>query len=273
MAAPQGVGSDAGLRRDQSSFRLVWWREVLLIVVIYALYTLIRHGVPARESPALIRAFDVIRIERALHIFHELALNRLVAAHRPLAWVFNYYYATAHFVVTIGVGVWVLWKHRRHARSLRTAWYAMTLFALVGYALYPLAPPRLVPGSDFVDTLVSLHTWGSIDNSAVAAAGNQYAAMPSLHVGWALWCAIAVCRLAQRRWVRVLGLSYPAVTVAVIIGTGNHFLLDAVAGAVALFLGFVAAKRITGRSAFTPEPGEDVRPPRIEAPEPLAVAA
>lgn len=238
-------------RRGRGTGPLRWWHEVLLVAVGYGIYTLIRDGVPTQEGLAVVRAFDVIRLERALHLFHELAFNHIVASDKPLAVAFNYYYATAHFVVTIAVGVWVLRRYPQHARPLRIAWYSTNVIGLVGFALFPMAPPRLTTGAGFVDTLVVFHTWGSFGSGPVDKASDQYAAMPSLHIGWSLWCAVVIVVLARRWWVKVLGAAYPLLTLAVIVGTGNHYLLDAIAGALTTLGGFGIQRIITGGPAFS----------------------
>lgn len=232
-----------------------WWREVLIIAIGYGLYTLVRDGLPDVQGAAVARAFDVIRIELALHIFWELSFNHFVAHHVILAQVLDYYYATANFVVTIWVGAWVIARHRGHARGVRIAWYTTTLIGLVGFAFFPMAPPRLVPGMSFVDTVLVFHTWGSLGAKGFAAS-NQYAAMPSLHLAWALWCGVVIFKLARRRWVRAVGVAYPILTFVTIIGTGNHFMLDSAAGALTLALAFQIQRVITGASAFAP-PGSE----------------
>ena len=126
-------------------------------------------------------------------------------AHDWLAYICNYYYATLHFIVTISVGIWLYRRHPLHARQLRTAWYLMNFLALFGFAFFPLAPPRLLPGGGYTDTVVAFHTWGSWGDQSVSSHSNLYAAMPSMHIGWSLWVAISVVFLARRTWVRVLG--------------------------------------------------------------------
>ena len=114
--------------------------------------------------------------------------------------------------------------------------------ALVGYYLYPLAPPRLMNGSDFIDTVVVHQTWGSMASGDLKNMSNQYAAMPSMHIGWSLWCGLTIFALASVPWVRVLGLLYPTATLVVIVATANHFWLDAVGGMICLAFGFTVAR-------------------------------
>jgi hypothetical protein len=256
---PPGVMQEPGAgvvaSRGGRSRRLYWLYELALVAFGYWLYSLVRNSVTAKESLAVARAEKLVNLERSLHVYHERAVNLFVAAHGWLAYICNYYYSIMHFAVTITVGVWVVWKHTRHARGLRIAWYSMNCFALIGFAFFPLAPPRLLPGGGYRDTVVEFHTWGSWGDSGVASHSNQYAAMPSMHIGWSLWVAIVLVRLGKRPWVRVLGALYPLVTLFVIVGTANHYVLDAVGGVVALGGGWVVARVIRGRPVF--EAGDD----------------
>ena len=213
-----------------------------------------RNAVPEHEHAALSRSADVIKIEGRLHIGVEKTVNAFVASRDALAYVCNYYYATLHFVVTIGVMVWLYRRHSLRYRSLRTVLLTTNVVALAGFWLYSLAPPRMLTGAGFVDTVVTFHTWGSWGSSGVDSASNQFAAMPSLHIGWALWSAIVVAQLARRRWVRIAAACYPLATLFVIVGTANHFVLDAVGGAVVVGIGFAVEHALSGRSPFAALP-------------------
>jgi hypothetical protein len=229
------------------------WQEVLFIGASYFLYSLIRNGVPTHERLAFHRAAQIMTAEHWAHIDFELTLNKALAGIGWLAQCANYYYATMHFAVTIGVLAWLYLKHPLQYRPVRTVLYATNIIGLVGFWLFPLAPPRLL-GHGFVDTVVAFHTWGSWGSSGVDAASNQFAAMPSLHIGWSLWCACAIVMLAKRTWLKVLGALYPAVTCLVIMSTANHYILDAAGGVVVLMLGFAVQRLLTGRPAFAPPP-------------------
>jgi hypothetical protein len=235
--------------------RILWLYEVALILFGYWLYSYIRNAVHTEESTAVHRGHQIVNFERAIGIFHEQGVNAWVAGQHWLAYICNYYYATLHFVVTIAVGVWVYRKRPWYARRLRNAWYLMTLFGLIGFAFFALAPPRLI-GAGFIDTVVRFHTWGSWGDTSVASHSNQYAAMPSMHIGWALWCGLILFYLAKHRWVRILGVLYPLATLFVIVGTGNHYFADAMGGVVACALGFGAQRLLSGRAAFAPPPPE-----------------
>lgn len=224
--------------------------ELMLIGLSYWIYSLVRNAVPDRQSTAMDSAKWLFAVEQALYIDIEPQVNQVVDRITWLIVGMNYYYATLHFVVTVGVLAWLFRKHPGRYRPARTALYVTNAIALVGYYTLPLAPPRFFPEYGFIDTVVKHHTWGSWASGDVAAASNQYAAMPSMHVGWSLWCGITIFMLTRRRWVRTLAVLYPLATLTVIVSTGNHFVLDAVGGALALGIGFAIQYALTGRSAY-----------------------
>ena len=225
-----------------------WWQEIASIGIVYYLYSLVRNAVPTGDAGAFNRARTVLSIEARLHINVERSLNHFVASHDWLAYICNYYYSTLHFVVTIGVLVWLYVKHPLRYRSIRSVLILTNLVALAGFWLIAVAPPRMLAG--YVDTVVKLHTWGSLASPGLAKKSNQFAAMPSLHIGWSLWCAFAIVALAERRWVKVLGALYPLATFFVIIGTANHFVLDAIGGVVTLGAAILIQRLLSGRPIY-----------------------
>lgn len=237
----------------------------MVVAVCYWLYSLIRNAVPAHEAAARNRALDLYGLERALHLAVEQPVNAFVAHTSWLAYVCNYYYATLHFVVTIGVLAWLYFRHPLRYRSIRSVLYATNLVALAGFWLFALAPPRLLDGRGFVDTIVAFHTWGSWGSANIDSAANQYAAMPSLHIAWSMWCATAVLMLARARLVKFLAVVYPCATLFVVIGTANHFVLDAVGGAVTLGAGFALQRLLSGRPAFATPPRSQLHPSELAA--------
>ncbi|WP_345354459.1 phosphatase PAP2 family protein [Actinoallomurus liliacearum] len=231
-----------------------WWGEVLLLFAVYLMYDGVRMLVAAGHGQAFADAHHVLGLERALHLAHERAVNHAVSGLPVLGVAMSYAYATLHYVVTPVVLVW-LWKRRpwQYARA-RTTLVAATLLGLVGFSLFPTAPPRMLPG--FVDTLAKYHEWGWWSGDASAPKGlggltNEFAAMPSLHVGWAAWCGWQVARNTTRRLLRILAVAYPVFIFAVVIGTANHYIADAVAGLAVIVVGAGlagAADRLRGRS-------------------------
>ncbi|HEU5159931.1 MAG TPA: phosphatase PAP2 family protein [Streptosporangiaceae bacterium] len=260
-----------GDRRDldrKAAGRPRLWREILLIGACYGAYSIVRNLVPTRHAAAVRRAGELLDLERALHIDVELSLNRLFTRVEWLGVGANYYYATLHFAVTIGVLGWLFARHPGRYRAYRWWMFGTTVSALIGFWFYPLAPPRMLPG--YIDTVLVFHTWGLYDSSPIATVSNQYAAMPSLHTAWSLWCAVAIVRVARSTWVKVLAVSYPIGTVFVIMGTANHFILDAVGGVVSLGAGFLVAIAAARASAAL-RPPMTLLPPRLPVRLPLRV--
>ncbi|WP_432249715.1 phosphatase PAP2 family protein [Streptomyces sanyensis] len=217
------------------------WFEILLIAVSYWTYSLIRNAVPEQRASALRNADWIWEAEKALGIAVEQSVNHAVNSVTWLVVSMNYYYATLHFVVTIGVLVWLYRRHPGRYAAARTVLFATTGVALAGYYLYPLAPPRLMNGQSFIDTVLVHQTWGSMASGNLKNMSNQYAAMPSMHIGWSLWCGVIICALAAAPWARILGALYPVATLVVIVATANHFWLDAVGGMLCLAFGFAVS--------------------------------
>ncbi|MET7647318.1 phosphatase PAP2 family protein [Streptomyces sp. NPDC005426] len=231
----------AGLRAPRSPRRPRIWFEILLIAVSYWLYSLVRNAVPEQKAAALSNADWLWSVERFLGIGVERSVNHAVNSVTWLIVSMNYYYATLHFVVTIGVLVWLFRRHPGRYAPARLTLFATTAVALLGYYLYPLAPPRLMNGGHFIDTVMVHQTWGSMASGNFKQMSNQYAAMPSMHIGWSLWCGLTVFALASAPWARILGLLYPMVTLIVIVSTANHFWLDAVGGMACLAFGYAVS--------------------------------
>ncbi|KAF4405885.1 MULTISPECIES: phosphatase PAP2 family protein [Streptomyces] len=214
------------------------WFEILLIALSYWTYSLIRNAVPEQKAAALRNADWILRAEETLGIAVEQTINKAVNSVTWLVVGMNYYYATLHFIVTIGVLVWLYRWHPGRYAATRLVLFATTGVALLGYYLYPLAPPRLMPGEGFIDTVLVHDTWGSMASGNLAAMSNQYAAMPSMHIGWSVWCGITIATLARPLWAKALGVLYPTLTLIVIVATANHFWLDAVGGMLCLTFGY-----------------------------------
>ena len=226
-----------------------WVRELVIILAFYYGYETIRSFADHTgiTSHAYANAHRLVTAEKWLHIFWEQPIQHALLSATWLIKAMNIYYGTLHFVITIGLLVWMYTKRHHAYRTMRNLLGLSTALALVGYWSFPLAPPRLykcndnipVPGPDglsigkcFVDTLDRFGGLWSYHSPIAKAVANQYAAMPSLHFGWALWCAIVVIRHARHRSVKALGLLYPALTLFAIVVTANHYILDAAGGAI-----------------------------------------
>lgn len=244
---------------DEPIPRVRWGRELAYVVGFYVLYSLVRNrfgSASVTPAEAYANALRVIDLERALGIFNEATIQGWFLDHGGFLWGVNVYYGTLHFLVPIGVLVFLGLRHPAAYPLWRTTLLATTALGLVGFALFPLMPPRLlcdcpygsgpVAAADglpaFVDTLAVHGGLWSFDSETVQAVSNQYAAMPSLHVAWALWCAVALLGFLRHWWSRGLAIAYPAFTVFTVVVTGNHFWLDAVGGAIVLAAGYGVAR-------------------------------
>ncbi|MGP3947376.1 bifunctional glycosyltransferase 87/phosphatase PAP2 family protein [Streptomyces sp. 7N604] len=233
------------LRRPLSRPNLLL--ELLLIRAGYFCYAYIRGSAPETRGVAEDHARQILDMEVALHIDIERWFNHLVAG----SWIeggMNRYYTTFHFLVPLSLLGWMYLRRPVAYRWARTALAIATLLALIGFWLYPLAPPRLMPGLGYIDTANGPQDLARPDFGPLTELSNQYAAMPSLHVGWSLWCAVVCVLLAPKVWLKLLGVLYPILTTAVIVGTANHYLLDAVGGAVAVACGFGLQSVLLGRT-------------------------
>jgi hypothetical protein len=217
-------------------------REVILVVSVYSLYDVSRFLVKGDHDGAVKHGLSILRFERHLHIDPEHYLDKLFSAHLLLALPADYMYATLHYVVTPIVLIWLWRSHSASYSRARSVLLVATVFGLVGFSLLPVAPPRLLHG--FIDTMAkeAHYGWWGKDASAPRGFGgdtNQFAALPSLHVGWALWSGWQLIRYASRRWVQILGGLYPIVISIVVVGTANHYLVDVFAGVAVLIIAWL----------------------------------
>jgi len=204
--------------------------EALAIVWLCWLYDAINNLPHLRRGLALAHATALLTLERTLHLNPELFLNTWLVAHRAIALAASDYYDLAHFGVTLALVGWLWWRHPSIYRPLRNTLVFINVIGLAVFWCYPLAPPRMLSGAGFVDMVAVSHAFGSWHSGALASQANQYAAMPSLHVAWAAWCALAIWRISKHRVWSIAGLAYVALTSLVVLATANHFLLDVVAG-------------------------------------------
>lgn len=216
--------------------------EVALIAVLYIGYCLSRTLASTAFAPARGHALDILTFEKSWRFDIESWLNGKFFEYDVLGVFGSFWYATTHYLVTLGILIWI---YRHSAMQYLAARRALVLASLVGlsfYLLMPTAPPRLVGGG--YHDILSLHSgigWWSQNGSAPKGLGditNELAAFPSLHAGWALWVAIVLIRAGVPKLVRVLGLAYAAMMTIVIVGTGNHWVLDAIIGWIVVLVSF-----------------------------------
>ena len=230
-------------------------REVVLVVTFYYVYQTIRSvanhsGV---ERRAFANAEHIVSWEKSLHIFVEQPIQEVFLGWQWFLKLWNIYYGTLHFAITAGLLIWIFLRRQESYKKFRNLLGATTGLALVGYWSFPLAPPRMIACNDsvpvpgpgvgptvgkcFVDTLDRYGGLWSYQSPVAKAVANPFAAMPSLHFGWALWCGIVFAVLARHRWSRAFAILYPLITLFAIVVTANHYILDAVGGALVLLGG------------------------------------
>ncbi|MET8767621.1 phosphatase PAP2 family protein [Streptomyces sp. NPDC004658] len=230
--------------------RLRWWTELPLILLVYGCYSAGRLLARGDVTSAVDHGLAILRIEKALRLNAEHPLNRLFTREAWLGVPADFWYASLHYLVTPAILVWLFRARAAHYRAARTWLMTSTFIGLIGFTLLPTCPPRLLSADHgFVDTMAQYSAYGWWGGEASAPRGmggmtNQYAAMPSLHVGWALWCGVMLWRYGGTRPAKVLGVVYPLVTALVVMGTANHYFLDAVAGVAVMGVGVLLAPQL-----------------------------
>jgi hypothetical protein len=239
--------------------RLRWWFEILLVLTFYGVYSSIRNvfgSAAVGPDRALDNARHVIDIERAVGLFHEESIQQAFIDWSGFIRFWNIFYGTFHFIVTIFALLWLFVRFPLRYEKYRNVLLSTTALALIGFSLFPLMPPRLLGdcvtqyggcegGYDFVDTLRRVGGLWSFDSGAMSDLSNQYAAMPSLHFAWSMWCCIALVPTFRSRIVRALLVIYPWVTLFAIVVTANHYWLDALGGAWVLLVGYALGVLLT----------------------------
>ena len=232
-----------GIEAAAPRTRLRWWTELPLILLVYGCYSAGRLLARGDTAGAVDHGLAILRIEKFLHLNAEHPLNRLFTRETWLGVPADFWYASLHYLVTPAILIWLFRSRAVHYRAARTWLMTSTFIGLIGFTLLPTCPPRLLSaGHGFVDTMAQYSTYGWWGGAASAPKGlggmtNQYAAMPSLHVGWALWCGVMLWRHGRTPVAKAAGVAYPLLTTIVVMGTANHYFLDAVAGVAVMGLG------------------------------------
>ena len=205
-------------------------RQVALFAAAYYFYRLVRGLVDGRASAAFENARNLIDAERSLHIFVEPAIQGWAAGSHVVIDVASWIYINAQTTVTVSALVWLYLFRNDSFYFVRNMFVVAMGLALVGYVTFPAAPPRFFPEWGFFDAVANF-TGGRSDSVAVNALFNPYAAVPSMHVAFALMIGWPLSRLVRQRPLRVFWAAYPLLVTWVIVVTGNHFLADAFLGA------------------------------------------
>jgi diacylglycerol O-acyltransferase len=234
----RGRLSRLGRRRDGRAPLML---ELAIIAWLFWLYDVINNLAPTRVALARTDARGLLAFERSLGLNVERTLNRWLSSHAVLSFIATYYYFFAHVIVTFSVLAWLWWSRPDIYRRLRAPLVLINLIAFAVFWRYPLAPPRMLAGLGYRDVVASTHAVISWDSGALVHDADQLAAMPSLHVAWASWSALAVWQLVRRRLVRALVVLYPFLTGVIVIATGNHWLMDVLAGAATFLFSLALA--------------------------------
>jgi PAP2 superfamily len=281
------VSEPAEIQPSKLRSVIPWVHEIVVIGVVYVVYSFVRNqfgsatmAVGDEPKHAFNNAVDIIKLEKALGLFHEQTIQKWFLGTRWIIQFFNIFYGTAHFIVTLAILIWIFIRKRESFSLWRTTLMVTTVLALIGFALFPLMPPRLFnayahepncnehavstsadvcyrygggeladghqPNYHFVDTLRTVGGLWSFDSKKLDAVSNQYAAMPSLHIGWSTWCTIVLLTFTKRKWAKALAIAYPILTLTVIVATANHYIIDAVGGWVILGAGYLIARWFEG---------------------------
>ena len=265
VAAVIKAGRRAGRMPGRSAPWALWggvaWESALLFG-LYALWQFAGSFTVMGTSGALPRARWLWDAERLLHLPSETDLQRLILPHPLLVQACNYYYDVLHFPLLGACLIWLYTRHRADYPRIRTTVALFTGISLL-IQLIPVAPPRLLESTGMVDTAVqygqSVYAWsGGFD-------ADEFSAMPSVHVGWALIVAIAVITLSRSRWRwRWLAAAYPVLTLLVVVVTANHFWLDGIAAGLLVALVLVVQRVVRGLRSGKSSEGAQVKTVRGE---------
>jgi hypothetical protein len=217
-------------------------REIGALALLYGVYEIVRGAGGENVQAALSNTADIVALEKAAGIYVEQGVQQAFEAIPLAPTVLGLAYILLHFAGTAAALVWV---HRRHPDRfpvVRTTFVVATALALVGYVFFPAAPPRLA-ALGFSDTVTS-STGLDLSSDLLGALYNPFAAVPSLHFGYALIVGVVLAVVAEGRAWRIAGTIYPAAMLLIIVATGNHFILDAMLGGLVVVAGWLAARAI-----------------------------
>jgi hypothetical protein len=242
--------------RKRARVRPRAWAELLLVVGLFLAYKMGRLLVDGRVGQAYQNAELVWRTERALWLPDEVGLQHLLLTSDAVIRSANVYYAVVHFPATVAFLLFMYVFRPAHYLRFRRILAWLTAAGLVMHLAFPLAPPRMLAGIGMVDTGAKFgpSVYGPPQTDTLS---NQYAAMPSLHVGWALVVACGLIVATSGRW-RWLWLAHPVITTVVVVGTANHYWLDGVIAAILVGALMLAVGRVR-RPADAPPPAIPVQ--------------
>ncbi len=230
-----------------------WWhggvREVTIVLAVYIAYSLTQGSLAKSAGLAMNNAFNIIDLEKHLNIFLELEIQHWLLQSQFVTHLANYAYTFLYYPFLITFAIWAYKRHYGQYIIFRNIFLVSAAMGLLCFALYPVAPPRMLPDLGFADTMARyelIHYSPLIPSFLV----NQYAAMPSFHFGWSLLAGSATALIATSWWLKVLGASMPLIMLISIIATGNHFILDALGGAAAVGIAYGIVSLLIRRNKY-----------------------
>ena len=245
--------------------RQPWTFEITLFALVLIAYQASRIVVRGGTADAFHNALDVIHWEKATGLFFESGVQGFFLNHVALTEVLNHFYIWAHLPLTGLFFVWLYRSRRPLYPLVRNGFFIANGIALIFFITFPVAPPRLLSADGFVDTLQKV---SGIDLHGGTLSGwfNPFAAVPSMHFGYALLVGVVGALLVRNVIARVAFLIYPGVVFIVIVGTANHYVLDAVVGAAVMAAAMALAlifesRRRRPRVIAPPVPPPGPRPP------------
>src|SRR3954454_19306881 len=235
---------------------LLW--QIVLFCGAYWLYRLVRGQVFTQSAAAFEHARDIVSLERGLHVFVEPNIQHWAIGTGWVDDVGAWMYLNTHFIVTTCTLAFIYLFRNEHFYFVRNMFMVAMGLALIGYVVYPCAPPRMLPELGFVDSVADFT--GVSSDASVNALFNPYAAVPSMHVGFALMLGVPMVRMARHGWAKALWALYPPVVAMVVVVTANHWIFDAATGALTAAVSALAAQRLLARArpqawAWEPEGG------------------
>jgi hypothetical protein len=221
-------------------------RQFALFLIVYQGYQMVRGIADGQREVAFANGERVIDLERSLGTFFEPGLQQALLNHGWLIDVANFMYLNAQFGITTGVLAWLYLFRNEHFYFVRNMFMVAMGLALIGYAAFPTAPPRFFAEAGFTDTIASFADVDQ-DSGAVGMLVNPYAAVPSMHIAFALMIAVPGMLLSRSAAARVFWSAYPLLVLFVIVVTANHYWFDAAAGAAVACLAALTADRVLSR--------------------------
>jgi hypothetical protein len=212
--------------------------QIGLLIGLAEAYRLLRRLIPTDWPQAIANAHHVFRLEQVSHFAWERGVQAWFLQFPELVRGMNWFYLSSHFLVTGAFFVWLYWRNREGFAIFRDGFLLATAIALVIHWRYPTAPPRLADMG--IKDTIDLYSGVNIGRPHHERFSNPVAAVPSLHAGWALALGVGVVLYAKNLLLRAAGVIYPSAVMLTIVVTGNHFIFDAVAGALVMAVGFAA---------------------------------